>query len=100
MVGDRLLAMRSNEERGGVVVNGDEGEGSSILVGSRGSCPVTQRRITVSPPWHTNNKVTHPSTQNTASLHAIRRRALSSSPLSLDSQLDPGPATLFGLTVR
>ncbi len=32
MVGDSVPAMRNNEERGGVVVNGDEGEGSSISV--------------------------------------------------------------------
>ncbi len=44
VVGDRLLAMRSNEERGGVVVNGDEGEGSSID-GSRlkATPPLNQR---------------------------------------------------------
>lgn len=30
MVCDPVLAMRSNEEGGGVVVNGDEGEGRSI----------------------------------------------------------------------
>lgn len=48
-------------------------------------------------PWCTKNKGTDAST---ASLHAIKRRILPCSFSSLDSQLEPGPATWFGLTLQ